>query len=806
MFRNFTAIFVGRFIYMIRVNTRFFIKVLCFILLSVNVLRGQDMEEVERASGEVDAILDLMDRADNDGEREKLALQGLSMSRDLRYNEGIARAALSLGELSMGLAETEKALQYFLEAEAKLRNGDNQVAKAKVNAALGQLFLKEKIYKSAIAYYKEALKANPKSYISKEGLADAFLADLQFDSAETHYRQLMTLYREVGDNSKLVLAYQKLALAYDQQGNAGKSLYYYLPIEDLIERFGNLQERALLYNNLGRQYAALYDYPKALSYFQKAELQCSYVPCDYQDVMYANMGIALHNLGDSKKGLEYLFLAKNVLIGNNQKESVAHLEHIIATIYLKNNDLYNALNHNNAAMLLAKNTKQPSILINTYSTAADIYQGLYEFENAISYYRKYLSLSDSMQFLEQNRRQRLDQQRALLSAAEGQIKFLIAQQNVRELDLRQALFYNQSLELQNKNLALETKTREGEVLLLQKQKEVDKAKLDQQISEALRARQELRLAAQTLDAEKQQHLISELRQQEKIDSAEYLAGTRELELLRKGKDIAALQLEKQATFEKFAYGLGFLALLILLMLSIGWWLARKGGQRLRRQNLKIQAQNKEIQEERQKSEGLLLNILPEEVAAELKAAGTATPRNYESATVLFTDFVNFTSLSATMSPEHLVDELNACFLAFDDICERHNLEKIKTIGDAYMCAGGLPVPNETHPKDAVRAAQEMCRWLDERRAQNPKAVFLNMRIGIHTGPVVAGVVGKNKFAYDIWGDAVNLAARLEEYGEANRINISGATATAIGDAFTISYRGPQQVHNKGEVDMYFVES
>lgn len=136
--------------------------------------------------------------------------------------------------------------------------------------------------------------------------------------------------------------------------------------------------------------------------------------------------------------------------------------------------------------------------------------------------------------------------------------------------------------------------------------------------------------------------------------------------------------------------------------------------------------------------------------------------------MLFTDFVNFTRLSTQLTPGELIDELNACFLAFDEISDRHGLEKIKTIGDAYMCAGGIPVPNETHAADAVRAALEMSTWLENRKNTNPKALLNDMRIGIHTGPVVAGVVGKYKFAYDIWGDAVNLAARLEEHGESGK--------------------------------------
>ena len=157
-----------------------------------------------------------------------------------------------------------------------------------------------------------------------------------------------------------------------------------------------------------------------------------------------------------------------------------------------------------------------------------------------------------------------------------------------------------------------------------------------------------------------------------------------------------------------------------------------------------------------------------------------------------------------MTPGQLIDELNECFFAFDEICENYGLEKIKTIGDAFMCAGGLPVPNFTHPIDAVLAALKMFEWLEKRNADNPKAIFRDMRIGIHIGPVIGGVVGKNKFAFDIWGDAVNLASRLEELGEPGRVNISNVTYEAVKHRFRCEYRGKKEVHNKGLVDMYFI--
>jgi class 3 adenylate cyclase len=222
---------------------------------------------------------------------------------------------------------------------------------------------------------------------------------------------------------------------------------------------------------------------------------------------------------------------------------------------------------------------------------------------------------------------------------------------------------------------------------------------------------------------------------------------------------------------------------------------------------KVMERTVEVSTQKLEIENLLLNILPVETAQELKVKGSATPREYELVTVLFTDFKDFSLIAESLSPQELVAELNAYFMAFDEIIEKHNLEKIKTIGDAYMCAGGIPLPNQTHPADAVRAGLAIQKYME---AENEKkkargALPWYLRIGIHTGPVVAGVVGRKKFAYDIWGDAVNVASRMESCGEAGKVNISDTTYKFVKDHYNCFYRGKVSAKNKGEVDMYFVE-
>ena len=201
---------------------------------------------------------------------------------------------------------------------------------------------------------------------------------------------------------------------------------------------------------------------------------------------------------------------------------------------------------------------------------------------------------------------------------------------------------------------------------------------------------------------------------------------------------------------------------------------------------------------------LLLNILPAETADELKQTGHAKARFYENVTVIFTDFQGFTEHSSHLSPDDLVQEINVCFRAFDEICETHKIEKIKTIGDAFMAVGGLPVPNSTHAEDVMKAALKMRDFVAQRNTAGNGA-GLGLRIGIHSGPVVAGVVGSKKFQYDIWGDTVNVAARMEAAGKPGKINISRSTRDLIAERFHCVSRGKIAVKGKGPVQMYLAD-
>ena len=260
------------------------------------------------------------------------------------------------------------------------------------------------------------------------------------------------------------------------------------------------------------------------------------------------------------------------------------------------------------------------------------------------------------------------------------------------------------------------------------------------------------------------------------------------------------------------FGLGG-ALMGVIFVAFGFYTQNKKKQKLNNEltkaNSELTKAYSELEEaqgqlkaEKKKSDDLLHNILPQEIAAELKQYGRSEARQFDNVTVLFTDFVNFTGISETLAPKELVAEIDICFKGFDEIAERNGLEKIKTIGDAYLAVCGMPDEDQYHAVKAVKAAIEIREFMIRKKESGGK---FDIRIGLNTGPLVAGIVGNKKFAYDIWGDTVNMASRIESNSEAGKINISGTTYELVKDNFKCQHRGKIEAKNKGMIDMYFVE-
>lgn len=263
---------------------------------------------------------------------------------------------------------------------------------------------------------------------------------------------------------------------------------------------------------------------------------------------------------------------------------------------------------------------------------------------------------------------------------------------------------------------------------------------------------------------------------------------KEIEVAKKQNELD-LETEKGKTQKIISYAIG-IALFLIGLFAVSLF-----------------RNNKIIAKEKERSDGLLKNILPEETANELKEKGSVISKKYESTSVLFTDFKGFTQFSEGLSPEELVKSIDFYFSKFDEIIDKHNLEKIKTIGDAYMCAGGLPYPTQDHAYKSTLAALEIADFVKKAMSNSNKNASFDIRIGINTGSVVAGVVGTKKFAYDIWGDAVNIASRMESSGEPGKVNISESTYNLLKDnkEFVFESRGAIEAKGKGKINMYFVD-
>lgn len=285
------------------------------------------------------------------------------------------------------------------------------------------------------------------------------------------------------------------------------------------------------------------------------------------------------------------------------------------------------------------------------------------------------------------------------------------------------------------------------------------------------------------------------------DSVTNISAVQEMANLRTDYEVSQKQIEvnlldqekKNQQLISLSTGIG---LLLIIVVAIG----------LYRRYKFVNKAKLLIENEKERSDLLLLNILPEQTAEELKDKGKVQAKRFDSVTVMFTDFKGFTAYSDKLSPEELVDSIDFYYSKFDDIIEKYGLEKIKTVGDAYMCAGGIPFPSNDHPVKMIEAALEITEFVNESKKFDPNNLTrFDIRIGINTGPVVAGVVGKKKFAYDIWGDTVNIASRMESNSEPGKINISDNTYQLIKDEFECSYRGEIDAKNKGMMKMYFVD-
>ena len=720
-------------------------------------------------------------------------------------------------------------LQYLLKAQNYMEKENDPLVLFDIYTRIGQIYQIENLPNRALPFYQKAerLPSPPVSQRQKvdlmSAIANGYFQVGHIDSALMVYEEQLTFFKTEENYEGVLKNLQNQVNIFLAVKNYRRALDINLRIKTLVEKSGDSKHLAIIFNNIGYNFNYTEEYDKAIDYFLKAlETHVTDLTGDNNHnnseldlvVLYTNIGIAYNNLKDPKNAIEFLLNAQKANSPDNTSGiSNAYIQHLIATIYLNHGDVYNALKFNNTGMNNATKNEELRVLSSTYKTAAKIQEQLYDYELALDYYQKHFALRDSFALEDRFRKQQLLQQQLLLEKSEKEIRLLLINQTVQEQAIATLKFQTKFLESESEKLKLnsdkiklEGDKRQQELALLRNEKEIKDANLRNTELEKQKAQQELVLVQQRLIAEQKDQEARTAKQQEALaqlqidkSNVEKKEAEQRAELYKKNQDLAQIQLEQEESFRTFVYGLGALMGLLFIMILSGWYYARVANQ-------KLATKNKEIEEERRKSEALLLNILPLETANELKLTGIATPKEYDKVSVLFADFTNFTKISENLSAEELLQELNECFRAFDEITERNGLEKIKTIGDGYMCAGGIPIANETNPADAVRAAIEMQNYMEQRYYEKTKTgiSYWNMRIGIHTGHVIAGVVGTKKFAYDIWGDTVNIASRMESTCDHGKINISSKTHGHLNGEFEYTYRGEVEVKHANKVGMYFV--
>lgn len=679
-----------------------------------------------------------------------------SLKRELSLARSDSHKVMVLIELSeeTGCDNSKAKLDYLMKAIHVSENSNYKNGVVKTEAAIGEYFKNcQRDYDKAIERYNKALVNGgetintPNRFILFNKIADCYTLKADFSKALEYYGKILNL--DIGRDTVIqILAVS--GVLYQNIGDFPRALKYYQQAygmlhKDIVSDTETGLDDTLTLMGLKHQIAAIY---AAIPDFERA-IQ------SYQEIHELNKNIGYSWFtawGDMGIGDCYLNMG-------DYNKAVGYYQKVVDEIREIGGD----------------RNQQAEYLTQVMNKLGEAYYALGKIDSAFSYSTKAMIMAE-----DESRNTQLKAQLPAIYTTVGKIY----------TGKRQ---YNMALKYLDKALAISTETgatdkRSSVWLALSSVYEKMGRNAD-----ALKAYQAHISLRDSLYSNKK------LQELTRIDMLGDFERRQLTDSLKRAEEKVAANYELQR--QKLLTYSGFGGLVLLLLLS--FFIFRSYRQE-KKTNALITDANNALTEEKRISEQLLHNILPEEVAEELKEKGTTTAKYYESVTVMFTDFVNFTEAGERMGSQELVDELHTCFKKFDTIMEKYNIEKIKTIGDAYLAVSGLPVPNVNHAENMVMAAIEIRDFMLQHRSILQDKTF-EIRIGIHSGDVVAGIVGVKKFAYDIWGDTVNTAARMEQSGVAGKINISQSTYDLVKDKFSFSYRGEIAAKNKGNLRMYLVE-
>ncbi|EAY25576.1 adenylate/guanylate cyclase domain-containing protein [Microscilla marina] len=747
---------------------------------------------------------------------------------------------------------TAKGLEKLLKG---LNQAPDQSTRAVVLHRLGLWYERDKNYEKEIQYLEDAYNIERKQgntsreVTNLEHLAYAYQQLGLYNDAIDRLEHLLTLYKQQDKQEAIVQTHYDLVKLHKLNHAYKKAIQHNKVLIKLYTPAHHQEALVKVYADLGFLHQQTGKAEQAVQYYvQASKLNLGMAgKTNRQADLLMNIGFIHHRaLNAPTKAQDYYTRALYLKQKTSDVISQAMLYNELAQVEYDKNNKKPAERYTKKALALT----QQSSKVTRYSVQAKSYQLLAKLHakdknhsTSTVYYAQYLLVQQVLDSLVRVKHKAQQKQLKKIQYNQRKTKSRLLTKERRRSRL-------QDLILKQENEINALKIKEKEVSLLKKERALnnekvknatlEKDKIQQLLvleaqkrltaqQKAVAERQKMITEKQTLENEKKQQAIEAIEREKKLQKHKLEASQKTQALQQK-----ELEHEKaQGRLKDYLFVLFGAVIVLVLMGLVSTVRSRKKlqvkntllhdanneikeqqeeilvqNEELHHRNEEIEAQRDAIEVEKNKSDRLLLNILPYATAQELKEKGNATPQHYPKVSVLFTDFKGFTKLAEKLTPTEVIAELNYCFSAFDDICQKYNIEKIKTIGDAYMAAGGIPVANDTNPIDTIKAGLEMqtfmAQWKTNKEAQG--LPVWELRLGIHTGEVVAGVVGKNKFAYDVWGDTVNLAARMESSGAPGMVNISGHTYQLIKDQFETTYRGKIKAKNKGEVDMYFVKA
>lgn len=693
--------------------------------------------------------------------------------------EQIGRANLFIANLFLQKNDLATGEKYLIESEKYLHKTENYEKRAMLNLLMARINTVYKKNDVSAKYFNEILKYYhdkrnfDKRFVmySYQGLYINYFVQQDFVKGFASLKTYIDFVEKYYPGS-LYLAYKDAGTFFLTSRDNKKSLYYFQKASEIARK--NRDQAQIV--DIGMSLAMVYGETNQLE-LAKKELN---VAKDYYESKNNKAGLAsvyyyLSDIYSKEKDYSKAqdFAAKCIKLSSendplydyykNHKGNVELKKIMEDSIGLKNNQsklselslLVNEQLKSLDRFSQSKTVVSPELFIQNYEVLHRAYAFLGDYPRSYSYLKKMYETKEETYGIEKMKALSSVQSETEVANERARIKLEEETKRIqlqKEIELKALRF-----EYEKKQAAAKTEEERKRLALEEdlKRKEIQIKFDEEQKAAALKYNQERNIARIN---------------QEKKDAI----AKAELESSQNQKNI-------------WAVGAG-LSLLLLGFAGFSYNQKRKD--------------NKKIAEEKKKSDDLLLNILPHEVAEELKEKGKTSAKHFDEVSVLFTDFVNFTANSERIGVQEVLNELNICFTEFDRIMEKYGLEKIKTIGDAYLAVSGLPVSDEKHAKNAVSAGLEILSYIQQRKKDNPNA--LDIRIGIHSGPVIAGIVGVKKFAYDIWGDTVNTAARMEQNSVLGRLNVSEATYKLVKDDFTFEHRGKIETKGKGAMEMYFV--